>query len=111
MATPALSFLSYIFISIEQMAVEIEQPFGDDPNDLPQELYIMKLEKALLEHDGDPNVANEKGNTPIHLCKVPELMILLLENKGDPMARNKVRGPFLMFISLSRRPIKNFRLI
>ena len=37
LAPPALSFIAYLFLNVEQMAVEIEQPFGDDPNDLPQE--------------------------------------------------------------------------
>ena len=32
--------------SVEKMAVEIEQPFGDDANDLPQEQYIMELEEV-----------------------------------------------------------------
>ena len=31
------------------MALEIEQPFGDDPNDLPIEGYLLDLEKELLE--------------------------------------------------------------
>ena len=29
------------------MAIEIEQPFGDDPNDLPLEVYILDLERTL----------------------------------------------------------------
>ena len=49
MATPALSFISFLFLNIEQMAVEIEQPFGDDANDLPMELYILGLQETLLE--------------------------------------------------------------
>ena len=31
------------------MAIEIEQPFGDDANDLPIELYLLDLEKLLIE--------------------------------------------------------------
>ena len=31
------------------MAIEIEQPFGDDANDLPLETYILDLEACLLE--------------------------------------------------------------
>ena len=31
------------------MALEIEQPFGDDPNDLPIEGYLLGLEKELLQ--------------------------------------------------------------
>jgi putative membrane protein len=49
MATPALAFIAYLFITLEQTSVEIEQPFGNDANDLPQELYILELHAALLE--------------------------------------------------------------
>merc|ERR1719393_571743 len=45
LATPLIAFIAFLFINIEQMAVEIEQPFGDDPNDLPQEQYIIELEE------------------------------------------------------------------
>eukprot|EP00326_Haptolina_ericina_P040382 CAMPEP_0181256604 /NCGR_PEP_ID=MMETSP1096-20121128/49802_1 /TAXON_ID=156174 ORGANISM="Chrysochromulina ericina, Strain CCMP281" /NCGR_SAMPLE_ID=MMETSP1096 /ASSEMBLY_ACC=CAM_ASM_000453 /LENGTH=164 /DNA_ID=CAMNT_0023354871 /DNA_START=139 /DNA_END=633 /DNA_ORIENTATION=+ len=34
---------------MEQMAIEIEQPFGDDANDLPIESYILELESMLIE--------------------------------------------------------------
>ena len=30
------------------MALEIEQPFGDDPNDLPMEGYLLELEAELI---------------------------------------------------------------
>jgi len=49
MAAPALSLIAFLFLNVEQMAVEIEQPFGDDANDLPMEEYILELEKTLLE--------------------------------------------------------------
>ena len=48
-ATPVMLFIAYLFLSIEKMAVAIEQPFGDDADDLPQEQYIMEIEAALLE--------------------------------------------------------------
>ncbi len=49
LAPPALSFLAYVFFNIEQMAIEIEQPFGDDDNDLPLEAFILDLEETMLE--------------------------------------------------------------
>ena len=49
LATPVIAFISFLFLNVEKMAVEIEQPFGDDANDLPQEQYIMQLEEVLLE--------------------------------------------------------------
>ena len=33
----------------EQMAVEVEQPFGDDPDDLPLEEYCLGLETICLD--------------------------------------------------------------
>jgi len=47
-STAAVSLLAFLFLYMEKMAVEIEQPFGTDPNDLPLELYILKLEKTFL---------------------------------------------------------------
>ena len=49
LAPPVLSFIAFLFINVEKMAVEIENPFGDDPNDLPQEDYIMQLQEQLIE--------------------------------------------------------------
>lgn len=46
-ATPAIAFIAFLFLAMEQMAIEIEQPFGDDPNDLPIESYILDLERTL----------------------------------------------------------------
>ena len=58
-ATPVMLFISYLFLSIEKMAVAIEQPFGDDADDLPQEQYIMEIEESLLEqipgHEPEPD--------------------------------------------------------
>ena len=48
-AVPTLSLIAFLFLTIEQMAIEIEQPFGDDANDLPLEQYLLELERALLE--------------------------------------------------------------
>ena len=49
LAPLVIAFIAFLFINVEKMAVEIENPFGDDPNDLPQEQYIMQLEEVLLE--------------------------------------------------------------
>jgi len=48
LATPVVSLLAFLFLNIEQMAIEIEQPFGHDANDLPIEGYILELEKWML---------------------------------------------------------------
>ena len=49
LAVPVHSLLAFLFLSIEQMAVEIEQPFGNDANDIPMESYIMDAEKTIVE--------------------------------------------------------------
>jgi len=48
-AVPVLSGLAFLYLTVEQTAVEIEQPFGDDANDLPMEKYIVDLQTTLLE--------------------------------------------------------------
>lgn len=48
-ATPAVSIVAFVFLTVEHMAMEIEQPFGDDPNDLPLEEYCLGIERVLLD--------------------------------------------------------------
>jgi len=48
-ATPAVSIVAFLFFNVEHMAMEIEQPFGDDPNDLPLEEYCLGIERVLLD--------------------------------------------------------------
>ena len=48
LAAPGITLIAYLFLNIEQMALEIEQPFGDDPNDLPMEGYLLELEAELI---------------------------------------------------------------
>ena len=48
-APPALSLISFLFFTVEQMAIEIEQPFGYDANDLPIEEYILDLESTIFQ--------------------------------------------------------------
>ena len=47
-ATPAVACISFLFLNLEQVAIEIEQPFGHDANDLPLEEYCSGIEKILL---------------------------------------------------------------
>ena len=49
LAVPVSSLIAFLFLSVEQMAVEIEGPFGNDANDLPIESFLIDLEKILLE--------------------------------------------------------------
>ena len=71
-ATPAMALIiTFLFLNVEQMALEIEQPFGDDANDLPIEEYILALEKEMLEMIADydkkaeeAKVGAEEPDTP-----------------------------------------------
>jgi ion channel-forming bestrophin family protein len=46
---PATLFISYILFGIEEIGVEIEDPFGTDENDLPLDEICGKIEKTLLD--------------------------------------------------------------
>jgi putative membrane protein len=43
------AMISYSLIGIEEIGVEIEDPFGDDPNDLPIDEICATIEKNLIE--------------------------------------------------------------
>jgi putative membrane protein len=46
--TPVVCFLTAFFLlGIEDIGIEIEDPFGDDPNDLPLERICTNIEKDL----------------------------------------------------------------
>ena len=44
----ATTFISFAFIGIEAIGVEIEDPFGQDPNDLPLEGICIGVEAHLV---------------------------------------------------------------
>lgn len=48
-AIPGIGLIAFLFLNLEQMAMEIEQPFGDDPDDLPLEEYCMGIERILSD--------------------------------------------------------------
>jgi ion channel-forming bestrophin family protein len=49
-ATPvACGFLALALFGIDEIGVEIEDPFGDDPNDLPLDAIGTGIEKAAAE--------------------------------------------------------------
>ncbi len=45
----ATALVSYAFIGVEEIGVEIEDPFGDDPNDLPLDKICTTIEQNLTE--------------------------------------------------------------
>lgn len=44
---PATLLISYILLGIEEIGVQIEDPFGHDPNDLPLERYCARIQGVL----------------------------------------------------------------
>lgn len=48
-AIPASLLVAYTFFGIEEIGVEIENPFGLDDNDLPLERFCETIERDLLE--------------------------------------------------------------
>jgi putative membrane protein len=59
---PAVLLISYVLFGIEEIGVEIEDPFGTDANDLPLEQFCANIEadlRALLPHAGQYMTTNE----------------------------------------------------
>lgn len=48
-SVPAMALVGFLFLNLEMMAMEIEQPFGDDADDLPLEEYCLGIEKICLD--------------------------------------------------------------
>ena len=48
-SSQAMALVGFLFINLEMMALEIEQPFGDDPDDLPLEEYCLGIERVCLD--------------------------------------------------------------
>ena len=46
---PAMLITCYIFFGIEEIGVEIEDPFGDDTNDIPLEQICASIERVLRD--------------------------------------------------------------
>lgn len=46
---PAVAFITYAFMGIEEIGVEIEDPFGTDQNDLPVDDIVLSLENCIDE--------------------------------------------------------------
>jgi putative membrane protein len=45
----AVFLLSYLFMGIEEIGVEIEDPFGSDDNDLPMDLFCQRIHEQLAD--------------------------------------------------------------
>lgn len=49
LSVPIVTFTVYVFLGIEEIGVEIEDPFGEDANDLPIDDICIALEKNIEE--------------------------------------------------------------
>ena len=49
LTVPIVTFTVYVFLGIEEIGVEIEDPFGEDANDLPIDDICIALEKNIKE--------------------------------------------------------------
>ena len=49
LSIPAVGFIALILLGINEIGVEIEDPFGDDPNDLPVDAVCANIEKNVTE--------------------------------------------------------------
>ena len=46
---PVVSLTSLLVLAIEQLAVQIENPFGEDANDLPLDAFCLTVETELIQ--------------------------------------------------------------
>jgi ion channel-forming bestrophin family protein len=49
LAVPAIGAIALILLGINEIGVEIEDPFGDDPNDLPVDTICENIQKNVTE--------------------------------------------------------------
>ena len=44
-----VAMTAFVLLGAEEVAIQLEQPFGDDPNDLPLEEFCLRVERVLLD--------------------------------------------------------------
>ena len=60
--TPVIvCFVAYTFLALEALGAELENPFGQDPNDLPLRFLSWQIEGSLLEMIGEPPRTDKPG--------------------------------------------------
>lgn len=57
LTTVCMLLISYVLLGIDEIGVEIENPFGTDSNDLPIESFCSGVEKIILESIPPPPAA------------------------------------------------------
>ena len=67
--TPVIvCFIAYTFLALEALGAELENPFGQDPNDLPLRHLSWQIEASLLEMIGEPP-RTEKPEVKDHILR------------------------------------------
>ena len=61
-------FVAYTFLALEALGAELENPFGQDPNDLPLRHLSWQIEASLLEMIGEPP-RTEKPEVKDHILR------------------------------------------
>ncbi|KAJ3107095.1 hypothetical protein HDU96_008019 [Phlyctochytrium bullatum] len=61
MTIPVTTIVTFIFLGIQAISLEIENPFGTDKNDLPQELYIAQISRDLADIMARDPIAAAEG--------------------------------------------------
>ncbi len=61
-AVGATFAVSYVYFGIEEIGVEIEDPFGEDDNDLPLDAICESIRKNLLAFIPGPQSEDLKTN-------------------------------------------------
>ncbi len=49
LTVPAVGVITFSLLGIEEIGIEIENPFGHDPNDLPLEKFCYILQNDIAE--------------------------------------------------------------
>ncbi|KAJ3191983.1 hypothetical protein HK101_007212 [Irineochytrium annulatum] len=58
---PTVTLAAFTLVGIEQIGIEIENPFGYDANDLPQDIFCNVLHREIDILIDEPNVDYESG--------------------------------------------------
>ena len=67
---PVISLLAIVLLEVEELAVQIESPFGVEPNDLPLEAYVLTVQAdvlRILDEDQAPAVLDQMGGSVVGL--------------------------------------------
>ena len=100
-------FTSFIFVSLNEVAIELEDPFGNDANDLPLQSMLKSFNRALehLLHQEAPEEDNLKSATYMKLQSGIRATLRRTAGKGmAPGAAAGAAGAFAATSATSAAP-------